>query len=91
MHTLTRALVVVAACVPLVGVAQETPKVDANSMLVVVRGCPKGRAIVPLAIGSLMDHQQFVGVWVSLAAVQAVLIVSAFNVRRVRRTSLAPA
>ena len=50
MHTLTRALFVVAACVPLVGVAQETPKVDANSMLVVVRGCPKGRAIVPLAM-----------------------------------------
>lgn len=50
MHTITRALIVVAACVPLVGVAQETPKPDANSMLVVVRGCPRGRAIVPLAM-----------------------------------------
>ena len=57
-------------------------------------GVSAGRAIaghVPLAIGSLMDHHQYVGVWVSLAVLQAVLIVSAFNVRRVRRTVLAPA
>jgi hypothetical protein len=37
-------------CLPLAAAAQETPKVDANSMLVVVRGCPKGRALVPLAV-----------------------------------------
>ena len=58
---------------------------------VVYAGLDIGQAIVPLAIGSLMDHHQYVGVWVSLAALQAVLIVSAFNVRRVRRTVLAPA
>jgi hypothetical protein len=38
-----------------------------------------------------MDHHQYRGVWLALALLQGVLIVSAFNVRRVRRTVLAPA
>ena len=38
-----------------------------------------------------MDHGQFRGVLIGLAVVQAVLIASAFNVRRVRRTALVAA
>jgi MFS transporter, FSR family, fosmidomycin resistance protein len=39
-----------------------------------------------------MDHGQFRGVWMVLVALQLLLIASAFNVRRVRRTAaLAPA
>jgi MFS transporter, FSR family, fosmidomycin resistance protein len=38
--------------------------------------------------GTLMDHGQPMQVWVGIAALQVVLIASAFNVRRVRRTSL---
>ena len=44
-----------------------------------------------LIFGGLMDHHQYSGVFLGLAVVQGVLIASAFNVRRVRRTSLAPA
>jgi MFS transporter, FSR family, fosmidomycin resistance protein len=58
---------------------------------VVYAGLDIGQAVVPLIIGALMDHQAWRGVWLALAALQAVLIVSAFNVRRVRRTVLAPA
>jgi MFS transporter, FSR family, fosmidomycin resistance protein len=58
---------------------------------VVYAGLDIGQAVVPLIIGTLMDHQAWRGVWLALAALQAVLIVSAFNVRRVRRTALAPA
>jgi FSR family fosmidomycin resistance protein-like MFS transporter len=58
---------------------------------VVYSGLDIGQAISPLIFGLLMDHGQFRGVLVGLAVVQAVLIVSAFNVRRVRRTALAPA
>ena len=38
-----------------------------------------------------MDHQQYRGVWLKLVIVQGVLIVSAFNVRRVQRSALARA
>lgn len=58
---------------------------------VVYSGLDIGQALIPLLIGSLMDHQQFRSVFVALAVVQGVLIVSAFNVRKVRRTALVPA
>ena len=38
-----------------------------------------------------MDHQQPALVWVGIALVQGVLIANAFNVRKVRRTSLVAA
>ncbi len=58
---------------------------------VVYSGLDIGQAISPLIFGVLMDHGQFQGVLIGLAVVQAVLIASAFNVRRVRRTALTPA
>ena len=58
---------------------------------VVYAGLDIGQALVPLVIGTLMDHGAWRSVWIALAVLQGVLIVSAFNVRRVRRTSLAPA
>ncbi len=58
---------------------------------VVYSGLDIGQAVSPLVFGTLMDHQQYRGVFLGLALVQAVLIVSAFNVRRVRRTIRASA
>jgi MFS family permease len=58
---------------------------------VVYSGLDIGQAVVPLLVGTLMDHGAFSSVWLALALLQGVLIVSAFNVRRVRRTVLAPA
>ena len=58
---------------------------------VVYSGLDIGQAIAPLVFGRLMDLQRPSMVWLGIALVQALLIVSAFNVRRVRRTSLAPA
>jgi MFS transporter, FSR family, fosmidomycin resistance protein len=58
---------------------------------VVYSGLDIGQAIAPLVFGTLMDLHQPSMVWLGIALVQAVLIVSAFNVRRVRRTNLAPA
>ncbi len=52
---------------------------------VVYAGLDIGQAIAPLVFGRLMDLQQYRSVWIGLALVQLVLIVSAFNVRRVRR------
>jgi MFS family permease len=52
---------------------------------VVYAGLDIGQAIAPLIFGRLMDHGQYVSVLVGLAVVQGVLIVNAFNVRRVRR------
>ncbi|MDP3251772.1 MAG: MFS transporter [Hydrogenophaga sp.] len=57
---------------------------------VVYSGLDIGQAIAPLIFGVLMDHGQFRGVLLGLALVQLVLIASAFNVRRVRRTVLVP-
>jgi FSR family fosmidomycin resistance protein-like MFS transporter len=54
---------------------------------VVYAGLDIGQAVVPLFIGQLMDQQRFQEVWIALAALQTVLIVSAFNVRRARRTA----
>lgn len=58
---------------------------------VVYSGLDIGQAVSPLVFGVLMDQGRFQGVLVGLAVVQAVLIASAFNVRRVRRTALAVA
>jgi MFS family permease len=57
---------------------------------VVYAGLDIGQAVAPLIFGRLMDHQQYVSVIVGLAVLQAVLIASAFNVRRVRREALVP-
>ena len=53
---------------------------------VVYAGLDIGQAVVPLFVGALMDAQAWAGVWLALAALQGVLIVSAFRVRHVRRT-----
>ncbi|MBA4265597.1 MAG: MFS transporter [Comamonadaceae bacterium] len=58
---------------------------------VVYSGLDIGQAISPLIFGLMMDQGLFQGVLIGLAVVQGVLIVSAFNVRRVRRTALAVA
>jgi MFS transporter, FSR family, fosmidomycin resistance protein len=58
---------------------------------VVYSGLDIGQAIAPLLFGTLMDLHRPAQVWLGIAVVQGVLIVSAFNVRRVRRTALAPA
>jgi FSR family fosmidomycin resistance protein-like MFS transporter len=38
-----------------------------------------------------MDHAQYRSVWLGLVLAQGILIASAFNVRRMRRTALVPA
>ena len=58
---------------------------------VVYAGLDIGQAVVPLFVGALMDQGSFRTVWLTLALLQAVLIVSAFNVGRVRRAGMAPA
>jgi MFS transporter, FSR family, fosmidomycin resistance protein len=58
---------------------------------VVYSGLDIGQAISPLIFGPLMDHHQYRGVWIGLVLVQAILIMSALNVRKVRRTALAAA
>jgi len=58
---------------------------------VVYSGLDIGQAFAPLVFGTLMDHGSFQAVLLGLATVQFVLIVSAFRVRRVRRTALAAA
>ena len=58
---------------------------------VVYSGLDIGQAVVPLAIGHLMDLGQYGAVFLALALLQGVLIVNAFSVRRVRRTVGVPA
>lgn len=58
---------------------------------VVYSGLDIGQAVAPLIFGALMDAHQYRAIFIGLAVVQAVLIASAFNVGRVRRTALAPA
>lgn len=58
---------------------------------VVYSGLDIGQAAAPLVFGALMDRHNYQGVWLGLVLAQLVLIASAFNVRRVRRTVLAPA
>jgi len=55
---------------------------------VVYSGLDIGQAIAPLLFGTLMDWQRPSLVWLGIAIVQGVLIVNAFNVRKVRRTNL---
>lgn len=55
---------------------------------VVYGGLDIGQALAPLAFGLLMDAGHFQAVLLGLALMQGVLIASAFNVRRVRRTAL---
>ena len=57
---------------------------------VVYSGLDIGQAVAPLLFGTLMDLQRPAQVWLGIALVQAVLIVNAFNVRKVRRTNLLP-
>jgi MFS transporter, FSR family, fosmidomycin resistance protein len=57
---------------------------------VVYSGLDIGQAVAPLVFGTLMDHRQPALVWLGIACVQAVLIVNAFNVRKARRSHLAP-
>jgi len=54
---------------------------------VVYSGLDIGQAVAPLLFGTLMDLHRPSQVWLGIAVVQAVLIASAFNVRRVRRTA----
>ncbi|MDB5967469.1 MAG: transporter [Polaromonas sp.] len=58
---------------------------------VVYAGLDIGQAVSPLIFGTMMDHGQFRGVLLGLALMQGVLIASAFNVRRVRRTAMVAA
>jgi MFS transporter, FSR family, fosmidomycin resistance protein len=58
---------------------------------VVYSGLDIGQAAAPLVFGPLMDLHRPSDIWLGIALVQGLLILSAFNVRRVRRTSLAPA
>ena len=58
---------------------------------VVYAGLDIGQAVAPLIFGRLMDNGRYMSVILGLALVQAVLIASAFNVRRVRRTAFVPA
>ena len=58
---------------------------------VVYSGLDIGQAAAPLAFGALMDMHRPADVWLGIAIVQGLLIASAFNVRRVRRTRLASA
>jgi MFS transporter, FSR family, fosmidomycin resistance protein len=53
---------------------------------VVYSGLDIGQATAPLIFGLLMDHQQYRLVFLGLAIIQALLIVNAFNVGKVRRT-----
>ena len=52
---------------------------------VVYSGLDIGQAIAPLIFGALMDAQNYRAVFIGLAAVQCVLVASAFGVQRSRR------
>lgn len=54
---------------------------------VVYAGLDIGQAIAPLLFGVLMDQGQHRSVLLGLVLLQAVLVASAFNVRKVRRTA----
>ena len=58
---------------------------------VVYSGLDIGQAIAPLLFGTLMDLGHPSQVWLGIALVQLMMVASAFRVRRVRRTVLAPA
>ena len=54
----------------------------------VYSGFDVGQAAAPLAFGMLLDQQRYVGVFIALALVQALLIATVFRVKRVRRALL---
>ena len=54
---------------------------------IVYSGLDIGQALSPLLFGLLLDQGRYTAVLLGLAVVQGVLIASAFNVRRVRRTA----
>jgi len=58
---------------------------------VVYSGLDIGQATAPLVFGPLLDLHRPADIWLGIALVQGLLILSAFNVGRVRRTALAPA
>jgi MFS transporter, FSR family, fosmidomycin resistance protein len=58
---------------------------------VVYSGLDIGQAFAPLVFGPLMDMHRPQDVWLGIAIAQALLITTAFNVHRARRTALAPA
>jgi FSR family fosmidomycin resistance protein-like MFS transporter len=58
---------------------------------VVYSGLDIGQAAAPLVFGPLLDLHRPAEIWLGIALVQGLLIVSAFNVGKVRRTVLAPA
>jgi MFS family permease len=58
---------------------------------VVYSGLDIGQAIAPLLFGTLMDLHHPSQVWLGIALVQLVMVVSAFRVQRVRRTGLVAA
>ena len=55
---------------------------------IVYSGLDIGQAVAPLFFGMLMDNKNYQGVWMGLVVAQLLLITSAFNVRKVRRTVL---
>ncbi len=57
---------------------------------VVYSGLDIGQAAAPLVFGPLMDMHRPQDIWLGIAIVQGLLILGAFNVRRVRRTALTP-
>ena len=58
---------------------------------VVYAGLDIGQALAPLLFGLMMDNGQYRSVLLGLVMLQMVLVASAFNVRRVRRTALVAA
>jgi FSR family fosmidomycin resistance protein-like MFS transporter len=58
---------------------------------VVYSGLDVGMAIAPAVFGAMMDAGRPSMVWLGMAAFQAMLIVSAFNIGRARRTALVAA
>jgi predicted MFS family arabinose efflux permease len=58
---------------------------------VVYSGLDIGQAVAPLLFGMLLDLHRPAAVWLGIAVVQGVIVTTAFNVRRVRRTVFAPA
>ncbi len=52
---------------------------------VVYSGLDIGQAIAPLMFGALMDRQNYTAVFIGLAAVQLILVASAFSMQRSRR------
>ncbi len=57
---------------------------------VVYAGLDIGQALAAPLFGRLLDHQHYEGVWLGLFVFQGLLIFTAVNVRKVRRTAQVP-